>query len=612
MKNGKKYYYLRYFRTHFLSIGLVILVLLGATYCDSMTPTLYRHMTSSFQAGKVEGLMPAALELLAYTIGSAIFFLVGNYLTSISGEAISSHLRMDLFTALQKMPFWFFTHSKNGHFLSLFNHQLQGAHNGITRTIPRIITNVMTIGMVSWQLMRTDWKVTAGFVCIVPVFIIITEALQSRLRSSYKQAHNIRSEMNDMLTSNLSAAAILSQANFGTFSSVQNSFSSSSKEMKSSHEKIAWFLDIQARIVYLLFSAGSSFAYVIAGMTLAGGDPGDFIQLITAINKLQAPMLSLGTIRMEMASTTECFEAIFQHLEDAETLSKEGQNLDENSDSNGAQPRPKLALSAWPGDITLENVEFTYPSGDIFSKKGEQICTKDAKNITSTGDVVLKDISLRIKSGSKVAIIGENGSGKTTLAMLLAGLHTPSAGLIRAAGHSYRDLERTSLRKLIAVLDQNPWFEHASIAANLRVALPSCSIEDMERVCSFADILSFINELPERFDTVIGEGAMRLSSGQRQKLALARLLLKNPSVFILDEFNSHLDTRTESQILRVLFQQFANATIIMISHRFSVLRKVDQIIHLKDGKLLECGSHDELIAKNGPYAEIYREYRDGL
>lgn len=609
---SKRGRFLHYFRAHLWSIALVFLVLLGASYCDSVSPRLYRQLMKGFQDGKVDELIEPAAQLCLYTLASAALTLFGNYLTNIAGEAISSHLRMDLFSALQKMPFWFFTHSKNGHFISLFNHQLQGAHNGITRTVPRIITNLMTIGMTGYQVFKTDMKVSIAFLVILPIFVLITEWLQTRLRGSHKQAHNIRSQMNDMLTSNLSASAVLAQKNFGRSDAIRGDFSASSQQIRTSHESIAWFQDIYSRLIYVLFSMGTSVSYVFAGMALASKDaePADFIQLTTSINRLQTPMMSLGTIRMEMASTLECFEAIFQHLSDAERFS--------TSKLANASDRPKLKISAWPGDIILEDVSFTYPSGDVFSKpQGEtttanQVTDAPSEETKEEGELVLKNIGFTIKNGSKVALVGPNGSGKTTLAMLIAGLHVPSSGSIRTAGHHYHDLEEESFRKHIGVLDQSPWFEHASIEANLRIASPSCSQADLEHVCSMANVLAFITDLPQKFGTIIGENAMRLSSGQRQKLALARLLLKKPSVLILDEFNSHLDTRTEAEILRILFEQFANATIILITHRFSVLRKVDLILHLNDGKLLEKGSHHELIASAGPYAELYQEYRDGL
>ena len=610
VSNRKRYFH--YFRAHLWSILIVLLVLLGSSYCDSVTPRLYRQLMKGFQEGKVEELYETAGLLFLYTFGSAALMLFGNYLTNISGEAISSHLRMDLFSALQKMPFWFFTHSKNGHFISLFNHQLQGAHNGITRTIPRIITNLMTICMTGYQVFKSDMKVSIAFLIILPVFVLVTEWLQSRLRTSYKKAHNIRSQMNDMLTSNLSAPAVLAQKNFGRKDAVRSDFGASSQAIRSSHESIAWFQDIYSRIIYVMFSMGTSVSYVLAGLALASKDaePADFIQLTTSINRLQTPMMSLGTIRMEMASTLECFESIFQHLSDAERFT--------NTNAGINSGRPKLQISAWPGDISLENVSFSYPSGDIFTNHKEDVKSKDeivsgiSTESKEDGEIVLKDVNFTIEKGSKVALIGPNGSGKTTLAMLIAGLHVPSTGSIRAAGHLYDSLEENSFRKLVGVLDQNPWFEHDSIEANLKIASPSCSQADLEHVCTTANILEFIDTLPQKFATIIGENAMRLSSGQRQKLALARLLLKKPSVLILDEFNSHLDTRTEAEILRILFEEFADATIILITHRFSVLRKADLVLHLNDGRLLEKGSHNDLIAANGPYAELYQEYRDGL
>lgn len=608
MTKRKRFFH--YFRTHLWSLALVFLVLLGASYCDSVTPRMYRQLMKGFQEGKMDELIQPAGWLCIYTFASAALTLFGNYLTNIAGEEISAHLRMDLFSALQKMPFWFFTHSKNGHFISLFNHQLQGAHNGITRTVPRIITNIMTICMTGYQVFKSDMKVSLAFLVILPVFVLITEWLQTRLKSSHKQAHNIRAQMNDMLTANLSASAVLAQKNFGRTAQVRAGFDASSQEIRTSHENIAWFQDIYSRVIYVLFSMGTSISYVFAGLALASKDaePGDFIQLTTSINRLQTPMMSLGTIRMEMASTIDCFEAIFEHLSNAERFT----NL------VNAPDRPQIKLGAWPGDIILEDVSFTYPSGDIFtthkpeSVNAEKLESDDSAEALKDGELVLKNISATIEKGSKVAMVGPNGSGKTTLAMLIAGLHVPSSGIIRAAGHHYSNLEEESFRKHVGVLDQNPWFENASIEANLKIASPSCSHEDIERVCSIANILDFINGLPKKFETVIGESAMRLSSGQRQKLALARLLLKKPSVLILDEFNSHLDTRTEAEILRVLFEQFADATVILITHRFSVLRKVDFIMHLNDGKLIEQGSHKDLIASNGAYAELYQEYRDGL
>lgn len=612
----KRKRFFHYFRAHFWSLGFVFLILLASSYCDSVTPRMYRQLMKGFQEGKVEELMETAGQLCLYTFASAALTLFGNYLTNIAGEEISAHLRMDLFSALQKMPFWFFTHSKNGHFISLFNHQLQGAHNGITRTVPRIITNLMTIGMTGYQVFKADMKVSIAFLIILPVFVLITEWLQSRLKTSHKKAHNIRAQMNDMLTSNLSASAVLAQKNFGRADDVRAGFHASSQEIRTSHESIAWFQDIYSRVIYVLFSMGTSVSYVFAGIALAAKDAeaGDFIQLTTSINRLQTPMMSLGTIRMEMASTIDCFESIFEHLSNAERFT--------NSKLGNATDRPQIKLGAWPGDIVLEDVSFTYPSGDIFTTHQSEPKSpgtlesnqSDAPSDTFKvdGEVVLQGISFTIEKGSKVAMVGPNGSGKTTLAMLIAGLHVPSSGIIRAAGHHYNTLEEDSFRKHVGVLDQNPWFENASIEANLKIASPSCSHADIESVCSIANVLDFINGLPKKFETIIGESAMRLSSGQRQKLALARLLLKKPSVLILDEFNSHLDTRTEAEILRVLFEQFADATVILITHRFSVLRKVDLVLHLNEGQLLETGSHTDLIASGGAYAQLYQEYRDGL
>jgi ATP-binding cassette subfamily B protein len=221
---------------------------------------------------------------------------------------------------------------------------------------------------------------------------------------------------------------------------------------------------------------------------------------------------------------------------------------------------------------------------------------------------------MRIEAGSKVAIVGSNGSGKTTLAFLLAGLHTPNSGSISVAAHPYQTLEESSFRNLVGILDQDPWFEHASIRANLELATAPGKGTDavIQHACSIANILNFILSLPEGFETVIGENAMRLSSGQRQRLAIARLLLKRPSFIILDEFNSHLDTKTETEVFNLILDHFRDATLVIITHRFSILRRVDTIFHMSQGKIIESGSHSELIERGEDYAQLYNSYRDSL
>lgn len=618
-----------YFRSHALSFLVIFLILCGATYCDSVTPSLYRQLTSSFQHGKMEELVQTALQLLAYTIASSALFLFGTYRTNVSGEEISSHLRLDLFQALQQMPFWFFTMTRSGHFISLFNHQLLGAHNGITRTVPRIVTNLLTIGMSAYQLIRSDWTIIAGLLAALPVFVFVTERMQSRLGNSHKEAHNLRAKMNDSLKSSLSASAILAQKNFNITTSARDAFASSSSQIQTSQENVIFFQDVHSRLIFLLFAMLSAAAYVFTAMYVkgsSGGDVGDIVQIVASFRKMQAPLISLGTIRLELSSTLTCFTSIFQLLDKAEII---------HNQQEGQRKSNLLCISAWPGDITLDSVSFVYPSSDqLFSLDNPGSLRRPAQ-LEEMQRTVLKDVSIQLKAGSKVALIGPNGSGKTTLAFLLAGLYRPTMGSICTASHNYDTLEDESFRKLVGILDQDPWFEHGTILSNLLLAIPKASkssyplrhsnmereraevptpetLKMIENACRIANILDVINDFPDKFDTQIGDNAMRLSSGQRQRLALARLVLKSPSFIILDEFNSHLDTRTENEILSALLQHFSEATILIITHRFSVLKRVNEVIHLSEGKVLEHGSHQHLLSLNGPYSQLYQEYVESL
>lgn len=600
---------------------LVFGILIGASYCDSVTPSLYRKLTASFsknqEAGFEEAVVSNAMQLLAYTGISSVLFLAGTYLTTISGEAVSSRLRLDLFEALETLPFWFFSLNKTGHYISLFNHQLHGAQNGISKTIPKIITNLLTILMAAYQLLQSDWKLASGLVLLFPGFILITETLQSRMRSSHKQAHDLRSQMNDKLKASFSSAAVLAKRNFG-IQTARSEFATTSQHIQAAQESIAFFQDVHTRLIYLLFAVISSFAFVGIGFYLKSMrglevDPADLVQLVTALNKLQGPLVSLGTIQVDLSNTFLCFESIFQQLEDVE------QYRAKMNEKTGFNARPLLKLSAWPGDVTISNVNFYYPDpSEIFSKVDMELkadgaiskgrSEKDVRGQNKASDdkaMVLKNINMKISHGSKVALVGPNGSGKSTLAFLLAGLHSPSSGTVSVAAHPYTSLDDPHLSRFIGILDQDPWFDNDTLLANFLAVAPNSELSAIENACDSANILDFIRSLPEGFQTKIGENGARLSSGQRQLLALARLILKNPSFIILDEFNAHLSSQAESLVFSTLMKYFANATIVVITHRLSILPKMDEIYYLLNGEIVEHGSHSTLLASKGPYAELF-------
>ena len=522
-------------------------------------------------------------------IADAAFNMLGRYFSSRIGEGLIYDLRSLVFSHVQKQSIAFFTRTQTGALISRINSDVIGAQQAFTATLSGVVSNVVSLFLVTITMLILSWQITIFSLLLLPVFLIPTKWVGRRLQSLTRESFGVNAEMSSTMTERFNVSGAMLVALYGEPDREREYFRSRARRVADIGIKMAMLNRLFFIALTSVAAIATAFAYGIGGhLAIQGGvTVGTLLAITALLARLYGPLTALSNVRIDVMTSLVSFERVFEVL-DLEPMVK---NRDNAIELKTAQPR-----------IEFKNVSFSYPRAEEISLASLESA---AKTETVQSGQVLNDLSFLATPGTMTALVGPSGAGKTTISALLPRLYDVTEGAITIDGHDIRDLSLESLRDAIGIVMQDAHLFHETIAENLRYAKQDATEAEMIQACKSAQIWNLIDSLPNGFETMVGERGHRLSGGEKQRLAIARLLLKSPSIVILDEATAHLDSENEQLVHAALQAALKGRTSIVIAHRLSTVRDADQILVLEKGSIVERGTHDELVAKGGLYSDLY-------
>ena len=572
-------------------VGFLISILVSAAIA-LVPPLLFRTIVdTAIPAGDKRHIVVLTIILVAVAMGDAILSIVQRWYSSRIGEGLIYDLRVALFDKVQNMPIAFFTRTQTGALISRLNNDVVGAQTAVTGTLGSVVSNVVVLVTTLGAMLALEWRLTVLSLVVLPVFIIPARRVGVRLQDISREQMGLNASMNTQMTERFNVSGAMLVKLFGRHREEVDAFSGRASRVRDIGITGAMYGRVFFVALGLVGALGAVAIYGVgAFMVISGGITiGTLVAMAAFVQRIYQPLTGLTNARLEVMTALVSFERVFEVLDAPVAITD----------------RPRAIDIVKPlGNIEFDHVAFRYPPGASVS-----IASLELAGVMQGSDPdtdVLVDVSLRIDAGSTVAIVGTSGAGKTTLAMLIARMYDVTSGSVRLDGNDVRDLTGVSLRAAIGVVSQDPHMFHETIKSNLLYAQPNATSQEMINACKQAQIHDVINSLPDAYETVVGERGYRLSGGEKQRLAIARLLLKDPAVMILDEATSHLDNESEVLVQQALEAAMHNRTSIVIAHRLSTIRDADRIVVLDQGQVTEQGTHDELMALNGFYASQVR------
>ncbi len=534
--------------------------------------------------------------MVAVPLTSALVGVAQRWWSARVGEGIIFDLRRELFEHLQRMSLRFFTATKTGELMNRLNSDVVGAQQAITGTFITILSNLVAVAAALAVMVGADWRLTLLALAALPLFIIPARRVARLLRGITEEQMERNAAMSGILQEAFNVSGALLVRLFGRGGYESSRFQEEAGAVRDLGVRQAmvgrWFF----ASLGLVSAVGSAGIFWLGGWMVIEGtlELGVVVMFSTLLAQLYGPLSGLSNSRVEFATSLVSFERVFEVLDLAVDI---------------PEPDDPIELASVEGEVKFERVSFRYGSeqreGLAAVKRWRDPVAPDQPPVLTTRPWAISDVSFVAAPGKLVALVGPSGAGKTTISYLIPRLYDVTEGSISIDGHDVRRLSLATLASAIGVVTQETYLFHDTIAANLRYARPSATLEEMEEACRAANVHDFINGLPERYETVVGERGYRLSGGEKQRLAIARVILKDPAILILDEATSHLDSRSEALIQEALERLMQERTALVIAHRLSTVRSADLILVLDEGRLVEAGSHEELFEGAGLYATLY-------
>lgn len=613
-------------------IGFVVIIVVEAVL-DLAPPLLFRQILDEAIPNKNSALLNAlAAVIVVVAVISAGMSFVERYLSSKIGEGLIFDLRVRLFDHVQRMPLSFFTRTQTGALISRLNNDVIGAQRALTATLGAVVSNIIVLATTLVAMFWLDWRLTIVALVLLPLFVVPAKRVGRRMQALTREGMNLDAAMNTQMTERLNVSGALLVKLFGSHHRETGEFSDRAGKVRDIGVRTAMYGRTFFIALGLVGALGTAAVYWLGGLSVINGtiSVGTLVAMAAFVTRIYGPLTQLTNARVDVMTAFVSFDRVFEVLDAPNPI----------PDRPGA-----IDLVEPRGSIEFDHVWFRYPAAtDSFiasleNPTGTVSTTTSPTSPTSPTDAtepeppvspvvppvspstagdgapprsdrnrpyVLEDISLTIEPGQLVALVGPSGAGKSTLSSLVPRLYDVTDGAVRVDGNDVRDLTQESLRAAIGVVSQDPHLFHDSVIDNLRYADPDATDEQVERACRAAQIHDVIAGLPEGYATIVGERGYRLSGGEKQRLAIARMLLKNPAIVVLDEATSHLDSENEALVQEALTHALASRTSIVIAHRLSTITAADEILVIDDGRLVDRGRHDDLLQRGGLYADLYR------
>jgi ATP-binding cassette subfamily B protein len=555
------------------------------------TPLILRNLIDQGVIPKkyhVVTVLSILVGVLAVT--DSVTNLVGRWFSARIGEGLIYEMRTKVFSHIQTQSIAFFTRTQTGALISRINSDVIGAQNAFTDTLSGVVSNVLTLSLVAGAMFTLSWQITALSLLLLPAFIYPTKWVGRKIQNLTRESFNTNAEMSSMMTERFNVSGALLVLLYGKRGVESLGFNSKARRVADIGIEIALLNRIFFVSILSVASIATAIAYGVGGHLAISGaiTVGSLLAITTLLARLYGPITSLTNVRVDVMTALVSFERVFEVL-DLEPMVR---------DNPGAKE-----LKASKPSVVFDHVEFRYPTADEISLASLEMVAK--KEIVDSG-VVLKDLSFTCAPGTLTAIVGPSGAGKSTISGLIPRLYDVTKGGISIDGINVKEITLDSLRNEIGVVTQDSHMFHDTIEANLRYARPDANLAQIQSACEAAQMWEFISALPNGLETIVGERGHRLSGGEKQRLAIARLLLKAPSIVILDEATAHLDSENEALVQAALEHALVGRTSIVIAHRLSTVQKADQILVLENGYLVESGKHDVLITQGGLYFDLYQ------
>jgi ATP-binding cassette subfamily B protein len=569
---------------------LFLFCLIADAVLTVATPLLLRELIDQGVIPKdrtVVTTMAIAVAVLA--ILTAVINIVVRWISAKIGEGLIYDLRSQVFRHVQEQSIAFFTRTQTGALITRINSDVIGAQRAFTSTFSGLISNVLTLILVVGTMLALSWQITVASLLLLPVFLAPTKWIGARLQGYTRDSFEINGEMSSTMTERFNVSGALLVKLYGDLNEESQVFKKKARKVADIGISMAMLNTFFFIALISIAALATAIAYGIGGHLAIDGaiTVGSLIAITTLLARLYGPLVALATVRVDVMGALVSFERVFEVL-DLEPM------VQEKSDA-------KVLKSKTPS-IEFTDVHFTYPNAQQIS-----LASLEAASLPEIkeSEEILKGISFTALPGTVTALVGPSGAGKTTISALLPRLYDVTTGSIKVDGHDLRDLTLTSLRDSIGVVMQDSHLFHDTISANLRYAKSDATIDEMKAACQAAQIWDLITTLPNGLETMVGERGHRLSGGEKQRLAIARLLLKSPSIVILDEATAHLDSENEELVQSALASALQGRTSIVIAHRLSTVMSADQIIVLENGLIRERGNHEELVRAGGLYSELF-------
>jgi ATP-binding cassette subfamily B protein len=546
---------------------------------------------STGRPGLVLGLAAFVAVLALF---DAVLSLINRYYSARIGEGLIYDLRSQVYGHVQRMPIAFFTRTQTGALISRLNNDVLGAQQAFTGTLSNVVSNVIGVVLTLSVMFVLSWQITLLSLVLLPVFIIPAKVVGKRLQALTRESYALNAEMNNSMTERFNVSGALLVKLFGRPEQEDEAFRQKAGRVRDIGISSAMLGRVFFVALTTVAALATALVYGVGGTFAANGalKVGTVVALAGLLTRLYGPLTALSNVRVDVMTALVSFERVFEVLDLAPMV----------AEKPGAVTLPNATAS-----LEFDDVHFRYPQADEVSLASlESVAVLD----TTPSVPVLKGVSFRAEPGELIALVGPSGAGKTTISQLVTRMYDVQQGAVLVGGQDVREVTLQSLRDAVGVVTQDAHMFHDTIRANLVYARPDATDDQLWAALEAAQVGPLVHALPDGLDTVVGDRGYRLSGGEKQRMAIARLLLKAPGVVVLDEATAHLDSESEAAVQRALATALRGRTSLVIAHRLSTIREADQILVIDDGRVVEHGRHEELLARDGLYAELYRTQFD--